>query len=391
MLRYPGREYAAALILLVISEVLLVHWGRLALVQPPLETGGWLVLIASVFGVNAWLMAWVGSRTRWGTPTRRLLLGISMAALGGGTGLLAVFALSVVLRLVGAPISVVRLVELGGGGAAVAIGSGSVLWGYLVGQRRLVVEECDLPMSDLPATLAGMRVVQITDLHIGPQLRASRLRRFVDRVNRLEPDLIAITGDIFDFDPAYIEEGCTELGRLHARHGVYAVLGNHDVYTGADAVCEGLETIAGLRVLRDSWECLSVDGAELYVLGIEDPGWSPRLQNLESPALERLAQAVPQNTARLLLMHRPNYFDQVAELGLPAALAGHTHGGQITLPPPAHHHNVSRITTPFTRGFFQNGNSVLYVSRGMGVGGIPVRLNCPREISLLTLTAAPAH
>lgn len=313
-----------------------------------------------------------------------------MAALGGGTGLLAVFAVSVLLRLAGAPLAVVRLVELAGGGAAVTLGSGSVLWGYLVGQRRLVVEEVDLPMPDLPANLAGIRVVQITDIHIGPQLRAARLGRFVERVNQLEPDLIAITGDIFDFDPAFIEEGCVELGRLRARHGVYAVLGNHDVYTGADAVSEGLESIAGICVLRDSWECLSIDGAELYVLGIEDPGWSPRSQNLTSSALESLARAVPRDAARLLLMHRPNYFDQVADLGLPAALAGHTHGGQITLPPPAHHHNVSRITTPFTRGFFQNGNSVLYVSRGMGVGGIPVRLNCPREISLLTLRPAAA-
>ena len=92
-------------------------------------------------------------------------------------------------------------------------------------------------MSGLPAGLAGMRLVQITDLHIGPQLRGPRLARFVERVNRLDPDLIAITGDIFDFDPSFIEDGCRELGKLRTRHGFYAVPGNQDVYTGPDAVC----------------------------------------------------------------------------------------------------------------------------------------------------------
>ena len=117
--------------------------------------------------------------------------------------------------------------------SAVARSSGATWWG----QRRLVVEEIDLPMSGLPAGLAGMRLVQITDLHIGPQLRGPRLARFVERVNRLDPDLIAITGDIFDFDPSFIEDGCRELGKLRTRHGFYAVPGNQDVYTGPDAVC----------------------------------------------------------------------------------------------------------------------------------------------------------
>ena len=234
-------------------------------------------------------------------------------------------------------------------------------------------------------------MAQISDLHIGPQLRAPLLRELLAQVNRLEPDLIVITGDLFDFDPAFIEEGCRELAALDAPLGVVAVLGNHDVYTGVEAVAKGLAEWTRIRVLRDEWMTVELAGAALAIAGVEDPGrgWSER--DSTHDALARLAAELPRELPRLLLVHRPSYFAEAAQLGFPLALAGHTHGGQIALPGPGQHHNVSRLISRWTRGLFRDEatGALLYVNRGLGVAGPPVRLNCTREISLHRLIAAP--
>jgi predicted MPP superfamily phosphohydrolase len=121
------------------------------------------------------------------------------------------------------------------------------------------------------------------------------------------------------------------------------------------------------------------------VLGVDDPGdrWADR--DYESEALEALVRAAPEDAPRILLAHRPSYFRQAARLGLPLMLAGHTHGGQITLPGRARHFNISRMIARWTRGRFEQGESILYVNRGLGVAGPPVRLNCPRDIAVLKL------
>jgi predicted MPP superfamily phosphohydrolase len=253
-----------------------------------------------------------------------------------------------------------------------------------VGNYRVRVDRVELPAPAFPAAHRDLRIVHITDLHIGPLLRPKRLRAFIDRVNRLEPDLIAITGDIFDFDPAYVEAGCAEIARLEAKHRVYAVLGNHDIYTGADVVADGLSKHSDVRLLRDEWESLEIGGETLAVAGIEDPGtgWTDR--ESESPVLERLAREIPRGSPSLLLVHRPSFFAHAARLEFPIVLSGHTHGGQVALPL-AHHVNPSRLIAHRTRGIFQSFDSTLYVSRGLGMAGLPLRINCPREIALIRL------
>jgi predicted MPP superfamily phosphohydrolase len=122
----------------------------------------------------------------------------------------------------------------------------------------------------------------------------------------------------------------------------------------------------------------------LCLAGIDDPGegWTDR--EAESPEIERLAKQIPNEITSLLLIHRPSFFRQAARLGFPVCLAGHTHGGQVSFPG-AQHHNPSRLIARWTRGLFQDGDSLLYVNRGLGVAGPPIRLNCPREIALLRL------
>ncbi|MFI5314651.1 MAG: metallophosphoesterase [Myxococcota bacterium] len=374
------------------SEALIAEWLLRATGLGSLGPAGFAAAVIALAAANAATLTTLprlARRDRAGFVAGRVWLVGSVSALVTGPPLALVFALLGPLAWLG-PLASQRLGDVASallvpaGGAAVALGFGSIFWGYLVGQRRVEVDRVDLPLSGLPDALAGLRVAQISDLHIGPQLRAPLLRELIARVNALEPDLIAITGDVFDFDPSFIEEGCRELAALHAPLGVFCVLGNHDVYTGADAVARGLAAFTGIRVLRDEWAVIAVAGGELAIVGVEDPGrgWTER--DSTHQALEKLAAELPPDLARLLLVHRPSYFAEAARLGFPLSLAGHTHGGQIALPWPAQHHNVSRLISRWTRGLFRDEatGALLYVNRGLGVAGPPVRLNCAREISL---------
>ncbi len=270
------------------------------------------------------------------------------------------------------------------GSVAVAFGLGAGLWGSTVGNQRVRVDSLSVSLKDLGERHPGLEIAHISDLHIGPLLRGRRLERFVAHINRLEADLVVITGDIFDFDPRYIEEGCKALAELRARHGVFAVLGNHDHYTGTERVVAGLQELTSITLLRDSWEHLVLPGGDLAIAGLDDPvdGWMDK--HAEHDELERLAREIPAELPRLLLVHRPSYFHHAEELGFPLVLAGHTHGGQIALPF-ATNANVSRMISDRTRGLFAHGESKMYVNRGLGMAGLPLRINCPREIALIQL------
>jgi predicted MPP superfamily phosphohydrolase len=273
------------------------------------------------------------------------------------------------------------------GVSAAAVGTTVLLlaWGFTGGQARVERTRTRLVLPGLDARLAGLRVVQVSDLHIGNHLSGRSLARMVERVNAEDADLVVITGDIFDFDPAFVEDGARQLGRLRARAGVYAILGNHDVYTGAELVADGLARLApGIRLLRDEIVRLPL-AAPLYLAGVEDPGREWAARRLELPALAQLAALRPADGPTLLLVHRPEVFPQAAKLGFPLVLAGHTHGGQLALPTPGGHWNLARFATPLSRGLFRSGGSTLYVNRGLGVGGPALRVNCPREIATLEL------
>ena len=384
----------SALFLLAGSEALIVEWLLRATTGSSLGLARGAAAVCGLALMNVVTLALLPSlarRTSGGYRLGRFWLVGSLGALISGPPLALAFAL--VAPLTWLHRSAAETLLIAGGGAAVAVGFGSMFWGWVIGQRRVEVERLDLPLRGLPDALGGLRLAQISDLHVGMQLRAPQLRRLLSRVNALEPDLIVITGDIFDFDPRYIEEGCRELAKLDAPLGVFAVLGNHDVYTGAEAVAQGLATWTSIRLLRDEWVRIELEGGALALAGVEDTGrgWNDR--DATHDALERLAGEIPADLARVLLIHRPSWFAQAARLGFPLALAGHTHGGQIALPAPAQHQNVSRLISRWTRGLFQDAETgaLLYVNRGLGVAGPPVRLNCSREISLLRLLAARNH
>ena len=380
------RMLTVAVGLLSAGEVLLLQWASLAFRAEGLGMAPALAALAMLAAFNVYALRWARGQLRSRGPARVLS---RVWLLGSVAALLTGVLLAVVFVLVGGGLGILGKSYAGAtalawtGGASVALGFGSVLWGASVGDRRVRVDRVALPARRLAERHPTLRVAHITDLHIGPLLGAERVGEFVARVNRLEPDLVMITGDIFDFDPAYVDAGCAALSGLRGRHGVFAVLGNHDVYTGADTVAEGLAHHTRIRLLRDEWDLLDIAGEPLALAGIEDPGagWTER--ESESPVLERLAAEIPREVPSLLLAHRPGYFAQAARLDFSVVLSGHTHGGQVALPL-AHHYNPSRLISHQTRGVFRSLDSTLYVSRGIGMAGLPLRINCPREIALLS-------
>jgi len=265
----------------------------------------------------------------------------------------------------------------------------SMAWGYTRGQAELHINEISVAIPNLAATLEGLRLVQLSDIHLGRFMSAERISRYVSIVNGLEPDLLCITGDITD-GLAHAPQTFPALGGLRARHGVYAIMGNHDRATGADAVTAALHSWTDFEVLRDSGTVVDVGGASLHLIGLDDRGkdWARGLA--KDPFLDELATAVPAGEPSVLLAHRPDLFPQAAELGLNLVLAGHTHGGQLSLPLPGRVRlSLARFMTRYPRGTYYSGGSCLHVNRGLGMTGQPVRIATPREITVITLSGHP--
>jgi predicted MPP superfamily phosphohydrolase len=256
----------------------------------------------------------------------------------------------------------------------------AVTWGYVRGYRQLAVTRLTVPLAGLSPTLAGFRLVHVSDLHLGPLADRTALRETLDRINALEPDVVCVTGDIVDSPATNLASWIPELARLGARHGVFTILGNHDRHVGDERVVAALARWTSWRILRDEMATIEVDGARLHLLGLDDRPWREVADEL--PAL---AARVPAGEPAVLLAHRPSVFAPAATAGIGLTLAGHTHGGQVAVPG-APRLNVARVLqTRFDAGLFVRGDALLNVSRGLGTSGQRVRIGVPCEITLVTL------
>jgi uncharacterized protein len=205
-------------------------------------------------------------------------------------------------------------------------------------------------------------------------------------VNRLEPDLICVTGDIADSSSVDCDRFFPILAGLRAKHGVCAILGNHDHMAGADRVAAALRRWTEFRVLRDEAVTLSLADAALHVIGLDDRGRDWARGRRSDGRLAALLAAAPAGTPLLLLSHRPDPFLQAAEAGVGLMLSGHTHGGQLAFPWfGGRRRNLAEFITNFDRGLYQLNGSSLYVNSGLGVAGQPIRLFSPREITVIEL------
>jgi len=238
-----------------------------------------------------------------------------------------------------------------------------------------------LTFPDLPSGLDGLTLLHLSDLHAGIHLGADRMQEIVRQANVLAPDLIVQTGDMIDISRAYIPAYVRAFRDLHAPLGVVTVLGNHDRYTGEREVIRGCRD-AGQVFLQNDCHLIERGGATLALLGIDDPhNWTA--DDPQSEDVTAARAAAPSDAFHVLLAHRPGAWDTAAPRGIPLTLAGHIHGGQFYVPGIGW--SAGRLITKYVMGHFQRGNSQLYVSRGIGVVGVPIRVFTPPEIELFTL------
>ena len=271
-------------------------------------------------------------------------------------------------------------------GTVAALLAAFLLAGY-VGSRKLVVRNVTAEIANLPAGLDGTRIVQLSDLHIGPHLPAARLERIVSTVQSLEPDLIAVTGDLVDDHAEDTDRYADALGELKAPLGTFVIAGNHDVYAGWNNVARRLKERLGSHVLVNQSRTVERNGSRLAIAGTGDPAAGNDAAN-GGVDITATLEHVPAGVPVLALAHNPALWPALAQRGVALTLSGHTHWGQFALP--------SRgwsMASPFLElamGGHAAANSLLYINPGTGYWGIPFRLGAWSEITQVTLRAASA-
>jgi predicted MPP superfamily phosphohydrolase len=248
----------------------------------------------------------------------------------------------------------------------------------LIQARRPKVVRVQLPIAGLAPELDRYRIVQLSDVHVGPTIQQHFVTSLVARVNRLQPDAIAITGDLVDAYVDDIREQVQPLRELAARDGVFYVTGNHEYYWRAAEWLPELQSL-GLTFLRNEHRVIARGDARLVIAGVTDP--VGRGAHASDP--DAALAGVPRDAATILLAHRPQAIDAATRLGVDLQLSGHTHGGQF-FP----FNLVIRWFQPIVAGLSRSGATWLYVSRGTGYWGPPSRLGVGGEITLIELVAA---
>jgi predicted MPP superfamily phosphohydrolase len=262
------------------------------------------------------------------------------------------------------------------GGAAVLGSTGLALgWGATRGRFDYVVNEVPVRIPGLPRALDGYVIAQISDIHAGLFVGERELRDAGAFVRAMKPDLLVVTGDLVDLDPSHAPAVARAIADLAPRDGTWAILGNHDYYAGADDVSAAVRA-AGVNLLVNEGRVIrGRDGGGFALLGVDDLG--ARSYGRPGPMLHDALASVPPDLARVLLSHRPETFKVFAGQAA-LQLSGHTHGGQIA---------PARVVMTYPAGLYERDGSTLYVNRGLGVAGPPVRLGIPPEITKIVLVA----
>ncbi|HZZ94303.1 MAG TPA: metallophosphoesterase [Usitatibacter sp.] len=250
--------------------------------------------------------------------------------------------------------------------------------GFHLARRVAPVVDVRVPIQGLPAALDGFTIAQISDVHVGPTIRRDFVEAVVQRVNAMGADLVAITGDLVDGPVDKLAPHTEPLSRLRSRHGTYFVTGNHEYYSGVHAWIQELHRL-GARVLMNEHVVLQHDGAAVALAGVTDYAAHHFDRSHRSDPL-RASEGAPAHAVKVLLAHQPRSAAEAVRAGFDLQLSGHTHGGQFW--PWVH---FVRLQQPFTAGLRRLGHMWIYVSRGTGYWGPPMRFGSPSEITRLRL------
>jgi predicted MPP superfamily phosphohydrolase len=265
-----------------------------------------------------------------------------------------------------------RRAALGAAGATLAGGTYPLLEAKWCRLTRRTVE-----VPRLPASFRGLSVAYLSDLHHGPYVGLDYINRAIDWTNSLRPDLVLLGGDYVSYHRRYIGPVCEAMGRLKAPLGRFAVLGNHDTWEGG-SVCRAELDRAGLELLANRGVCLRRGGDRLQIAGVGDL-WT------DEPDLGRALQDAREGDAAIVLSHNPDFAEYARDPRVSLMLSGHTHGGQVVVPGVGALVLPSRFGRKYAGGLVQAPAYPVYVGRGVGTSGPPVRFYCRPEIVLLTL------
>ena len=285
-----------------------------------------------------------------------------------------------------------------------AIPFGAGAYGFLIGRHDYRVHHVDLPISGLPRQLDGLRIAQLSDIHIGSYMSSAEVRRAVGMANDLKPDLSVVTGDFVTGPGDPLNACVSELARLKAPLGVWGCNGNHEICADAQEEAARLFVVHGMKLLRQENAELIWNGAKFNLIGV-DYQLSRNSRGRRLIMLAHTGGLVRRGIPNILLSHNPNSFPRSAELGIELMLTGHTHGGQVRVEILDDRFSPARFLTSYVAGLYKRplGSassltdeevwnaapsapaSLVYVNRGLGTIGAPVRLGVPPEISLLTL------
>jgi predicted MPP superfamily phosphohydrolase len=361
---------------------LVVAWGTVAVLATGLFPGALPLTLAAAIYITLPLAAFL----RWrGWPfypnaAFRLLvvrpfwyvqLALPLVAAGGIFGL-----------LIGLPLGHALLAGRIVAGSVLAVVVAILVLGYL-GSRRLVVRRVDVDVPDLPASFDGLRIAQLSDLHVGPHTPRRFLQRVIDATHAVSPDLIAVTGDLIDDRAEDVRVYADVLGVLRAPLGVYMIPGNHDVYAGWDDVEPALRGAGIGTLLVNESTFLRRDSDTIALVGTGDPAGGRRGSSRAAPDVERAMARVPDGTTVIAFAHNPALWPALAAHGVALTLSGHTHWGQFALPKLGW-----SLASPFlthAMGAHVEEDSTLYISPGTGYWGIPFRIGASPEVTLITL------
>jgi predicted MPP superfamily phosphohydrolase len=263
------------------------------------------------------------------------------------------------------------------------------LWGFSNARRTAVVVKVDVPIANLPVALQGFQIAQISDIHLGPTIKGSYLQRIVDRVNSLDADMVAITGDLVDGTVAELSDDVLPLKALTSTHGTFFVTGNHEYYSGVHGWIDALRAL-GVRVLMNEHVLIhhnhdkqDPEQALVAVAGVTDFSAHHFDETHRSNPTLAMTDVPSETVFRLLLAHQPRSAAAATQAGFDLQLSGHTHGGQFW---PWNH--FIKFQQPFTAGLHKLQSMWVYTSRGAGYWGPPKRFGAPSEITLLRLVRA---
>jgi len=313
---------------------------------------------------------------------RPLLGAISLVYLAISAGILALYlVLRPIRKHLDSPTDPARRRALDLAGSALLCSPiAAISYGSLIQRTDFEVKEIDVPMPGLSADLDGLRILQISDIHLSPFLSEKELARMIDATLGLHPHVAFITGDLISSRGDPLDACIRQLARVKADAGVFGCLGNHEFYAGVMRETPVMAARFGMRFLRSQTAPLRFGNSVLNVAGIDyQPSYRNKRYLRGAPGL-----AMP-GAFNLLLSHNPDVFPLAVRQGYDLVLAGHTHGGQVNIEIFGESVNPARFYTPYVYGLYCQDRSVQYVTRGIGTIGVPVRLGAPPEVALLRL------